>query len=124
MVDVVSLLAGVGELSESLDAVDLVFMSETIIELNNRFMKWKESFESKGKKVSLWKATMMDCNSILKDGLSKSRVDPCLVCSLRVKGDSVLCVHCRKMYPWYMYLSEKSGPKFSGNFACRKCEGY
>ena len=28
------------------------------------------------------------------DGMSKSKVDPCGVCSLRVKANSVLCLQC------------------------------
>ena len=37
-------------------------------------------------------------------GMSKSKVGPCGLCSLRVKANSVLCVQC-------------------DNFICRKCEG-
>ena len=60
--------------------------------------------------------------SITKDGLSKSKVDPCGVCSLRVKAISVLCVDCGK---WIH--SRCAGVKmmlaiFSRNFACRKCD--
>ena len=44
---------------------------------------------------------MIVCGDITKDGSSKSKVDPCAVCSLSVKANSVLCVqrvkgiHCR-----------------------------
>ena len=33
---------------------------------------------------------------IIKDGMSKSKVDPCVVCSWKVKVTSVLCVQCGK----------------------------
>ena len=33
---------------------------------------------------------------ITKDGMSKSKVDPCGLCSLRVKANSVLCLQCGK----------------------------
>ena len=33
---------------------------------------------------------------ITKDGMSKSKVDPCGFCSLRVKAKSVLCVQYGK----------------------------
>ena len=33
---------------------------------------------------------------ITMDGLSKSKVDPCEVCSWRVKANSVVCVLCGK----------------------------
>ena len=35
-------------------------------------------------------------SSITHDGLSKSKVDPCGVCSLRAKANSVLCVQSGK----------------------------
>ena len=35
-------------------------------------------------------------DDITNDGLSKSIVDPCAVCSLREKANSVLCVQCSK----------------------------
>ena len=39
---------------------------------------------------------VMVSSGITKDGLYKSKVDPCGVCSLRVKANSVLCVQCGK----------------------------
>ena len=54
-----------------------------------------------------------------QDSLSKSTVDPCGFCSLRVKANSVLCgrwIHGR------CDGVKKLTPKFSRNFACRKCE--
>ena len=38
----------------------------------------------------------MVSGGITKDGMSKSKVDPCGVCSLRVKANTVLCVQCGK----------------------------
>ena len=77
-----------GTLSELLYDDDLVLMSETIKGLRNKFLKWKEAFESKGLKVNLVKTKVMVCCGITKDGASKSKVDPCVVCSLRVKANS------------------------------------
>ena len=53
-----------GALSELLYAYDIVMMSETIEGLVYMFMKWKEDFESKGLKVSLWKTKVMVSGSI------------------------------------------------------------
>ena len=39
---------------------------------------------------------LMVCGSITKDGMSKINVDPCYVCSLRAKANSVLCLQCGK----------------------------
>ena len=38
----------------------------------------------------------MVSSGITQDGLSKSKVDPCGVCSLTVKANSALCVQCGK----------------------------
>ena len=85
-----------GALSELLYADDLVLMSETIEGLWNKFIKWKEAFESKCFKVNLRKTNVMISSCITKDGMSKSRVAPCGVCSLREKANSVLCLQCAK----------------------------
>ena len=77
-----------GALSEMLYADDLVLMNETIEGLGNNFLKWKEAFESKGLKVNLGKTKAMVCGDITKDGMPKSNVDPCGVCSLRVKANT------------------------------------
>ena len=74
-------------LSELLYADDLVQMSETIEGLGNKFLKWKESFESMDLKVNLGKTKVMVCGGITKDGMSKSKVDPCGICSLKVKAN-------------------------------------
>ena len=55
VIDVVTELAREGALSGLLYANDLVLMSETIEGLRNKFLTWKEAFESEGLKVNLWK---------------------------------------------------------------------
>ena len=85
-----------GALRELLYADDLVLMSETIEGLRNKFLKWKEAFEIKGLKVNLGKTKAMVSGGIIKDGMPKSKVDPCGVCSLRAKANSVLCLQCGK----------------------------
>ena len=78
-------------LSELLYVDDLVLMSETIEGLRNKFLKWKEAFESKGLKVNLGKSKVMVSSGINQDSLSKCKVGLCGVCSLRVNANSVLC---------------------------------
>ena len=58
--------------------------------------------------------------SITKDGLPKSNVDRCGVCSLRVNAKSALCVQCGK---WIHIRCEKGDYKDLRNFTCIKCEG-
>ena len=74
--------------TELLYAGDLVLMSETIKGLRNKFIKCKDDFESKGLKLTIGKPVMVSYG-ITKNGLSKSKVDPCGVCSLRIKTNSV-----------------------------------
>ena len=96
MVDVVTEFAREGALSELLYADDIVMMSETIEGLRDKFLKWKEAFESKSLKVNLGKTKVMVSGGITQDDMSKSKVDPFVVCSFRVKTNSVLCVQCGK----------------------------
>ena len=105
-----------GALSELLCTDDLVLMSETINGFRNNFLKWREVFESKCLKVILWNTKVMFSSDITKDGLSKSTVDQCGICSLRVMANWVLCVHvvswCTEdVSEWKWWL------------ACRYCEG-
>ena len=44
MVDVVTELSGEGVLGVLLYPADLVLMSETIVGLRNKFIKWKQAF--------------------------------------------------------------------------------
>ena len=96
MVDVATEIARVGALSELLYADNLALMSVTIERLRNKFLIWKEACESKGLKVNLGKTKVMVSGSITKDGMSKSNVDPCGICSLILKANSVLCLLCGK----------------------------
>ena len=64
-------------------------MSETIEGLRNKFSEWKVAFESKSLKVNHGKTKVMVEGGNKKDGMSKSKDDPCGVCSLRAKAKSV-----------------------------------
>ena len=55
-------------LCELLYADDLVQRSETIEGLRNKFLKWKEAFDSKGVKVNLEKTNVMVNGEITNDG--------------------------------------------------------
>ena len=94
VVDVITEFAREGALSELMYADDLVLMSGTIVGLRNKFLKWMGAFKSKGLKVNLGKTKVMVSSGNTQDGLSKSNVGSCGVCSLRVKANSVLCVQC------------------------------
>ena len=52
VVEIVTEFAREGALGELLYADDLDLMSETIEGHRNKFLKWKEAFESKGFKIN------------------------------------------------------------------------
>ena len=85
-----------GELSELLYADYLILTRETIMGLGNKLLEWKEAFECKDLSVNLGETMIMVNDCITQDGFSKSKVDPVLVCSLRVMTNSVLYVQCGK----------------------------
>ena len=116
-------LSLLGVLSELLYADDLVLMSEIIDGLRNKFLKWKEAFVSKSLKVNLGKTKVMVSGDITKNGKSKSKVDQCGVCSLRVKANSALSSQCGRRIYCRFAVVKRLTPKFSRNFTCRKCEG-
>ena len=83
VVDVVTVLAREGALSELMYAGDFVLMSETTEGLRNSFLKWNEAFENKDLKANLGKSMVMFRGGITKDGFSETKVVPCGFCSLR-----------------------------------------
>ena len=72
VVDVLTEFSREGALSELLYADDLFLMSDTIDGLSNKFIKWKETFESKGLKIILEKTKVMVSSGITKDDMSRS----------------------------------------------------
>ena len=73
-------------------------------------------------KVNLGNAILMISGSISKDGMYESKVDPCGVCCLRVKVNSVLCVQCGKWIHGRCAGVKRVTTKFSRYFTCRKCD--
>ena len=74
--DVISENAREGLMNEILHADDLVLMSESMENLKEKFLKWKEAFEGKGLKVNLKKTKVMVSGS--KSEVLKSKNDPCV----------------------------------------------
>ena len=123
MVYVATEFAREGTLTELLYADDLVLISVTVDGVRNKFLNWKEAFESYGLKVNIEKTNAMVSGGLTKDDMSRSKVDHFGVCSLRVLADSVLCVQCGKWIHIRCAEVERVIPKFSRNFAFRKCQG-
>ena len=55
--------------------------------------------------------------------MSKSKVDPCGVCSLRAKANSVLCLQCGELVHSRCDGVKRATPKYSRNITRKKCEG-
>ena len=69
-------------------------MSASIENLKEKFLKWKDAFESKRLKMNLKKTKVMV--SGLKDEVLKSKVDPCAKCGKRMMVNSVMYTKCGK----------------------------
>ena len=65
----------------------------------------------------------MVSGDVTMDGMSESMVDPCGICSLRAKANSVLCLQCGKWTHGRCAGMSSVTTKLSRNFACRKCDG-
>ena len=87
-------------------------MSETIKGLRNKFPVWNEALESKGLKANHGKTKVMVCGGITKDGMSKSKVVPCGVSSLRAKANSVLSAQRGKWIHFRCTNVKRLSPKF------------
>ena len=66
---------------------------------------------------------MMVSGGITKDGLSKNKVYPCGVCSLRVKANSVLCLKSGKWFQGRCTGMIRVTPQYSRSFTYRECDG-
>ena len=75
----------------------------------------REGFESEP-----WKTKVMVSGGITKDGMPKSKVDPCGVSRLSVKANSVMCLQCGRWIHGKYAIGKRVTPKLSGNFACSK----
>ena len=81
-------------IDELLYADDLVFTSETMKDLKERFWNWEDALKSKGLKVNTRKTKVMV--SGWKGELFKSTINPWKVCGRRAMTNSVVCTKCGK----------------------------
>ena len=110
------------QLMELLYADDLVLVGRTLDEVKEKFSQWKEALEQKGLKVNLSKTKIMKTSSEAKTK-EVSQIDPCSVCGLRVKSNSILCLECNKWVHKRCSGIKGSLLKQKDSFRCRKCLG-
>ena len=66
---------------------------------------------------------MMISGGIPRNGFSESKVDPCGVCSLRVKANSVFCVQCDECIHSRCACVKRVTAKFSKNLLAGNVKG-
>ena len=94
-------------------------MSENIENLKEKFLKWKEAFDSNGLKVNL-KKIKITVNG-LKGEVLKSKVDLCAKCSKRVTANSVMCRKCGKWVHGRCAKMNRMTSTLEKGFACELC---
>lgn len=120
VIDVVTESAREGLMGEMLYADDLVLMSDTMEGLREKFVKWREAFESKGLKVNLGKTKVMV--SGMEGKALMSKVDPCGMCGKRVKANSVWCQKCGKWIHGRCTKMKRVTQSLAKDFVCGRCE--
>ena len=118
-VDVISENAREGLMNEILYAGNLVLISESMEILKEKFLKWKEAFESKGLKVNLKKTKVMV--SVSKGEVLKSKVDPCAKCGKMVIANLVLCTKCGKWVHCRCSKMKRVTSTLAKGFVCELC---
>ena len=108
-----------GLMNEILYADDLILMSANIENLKEKFLKWKEAFESKRLKMNLMKTKIMVNSS--KDEVLKSIVDPCAKCGKRVMANSVMCTKCGKWVHGRCARIKRITSTLAKGFVCKLC---
>ena len=63
------MLSGLSAISRLMHADDLDLMTDKIAGLRNKFIKWKDAYQSNGLIVNLGKTKVMVIGSITKDGM-------------------------------------------------------
>ena len=80
--------------NEILYADDLVLMSKNLVDLRERFQRWRGALKSKGMKLNIRKTKMMVSGA--EKEIVRSKVDPCRLCGKKVICNAVLRTVCKK----------------------------
>ena len=92
-------------------------MSASIENLKEKFLKWKEAFESKRLKMNLKKTKVMVSGS--KGEVLKSKVDPCAKCGKRMMVNSVMCTKCGKWVYGRCARMKRATSTLGKGFVCK-----
>ena len=104
---------------ELLYADDLAIISESLEELEERYVNWKNALESKGLRVNIGKTKVMVSSTDVGKAVKTGKF-PCGVCSKGVGVNSIYCSHCNHWI--HQRCSGLQGPlENTPNFKCRTC---
>ena len=106
-------------MNEILFADNLVLMSKSIENLKEKFLKWKEAFESKGLKVNFKKTKVMVSGS--KGEVLNSKVDPCAKYGKRVMANWMMCTKCGKWVHSRCAKMKRVTSTLAKGFVCDLC---
>ena len=108
---------------ELLYADDLVIVSHSLADLQQRFDAWKSGMEAKGLRVNVGKTKFMTSGPDLNP-LYKSGKNPCGVCLKGVGSNSIFCEGCKQWVHWTK-CSEQPGKRAKAvpGFRCSRCLG-
>ena len=120
MIDVVSEECKRGVLWNLLYADDLVLMAETMKELEELSVGWKQAFEGKGLKVNMTKTKVLQASG-RKGVIVEVKEDPCGVYGKRVKQNSMECTRYKRRVHARCAKVEKVSNRLAVNFVCSKC---
>lgn len=106
---------------ELLYADDLVLMAESMGELKEKVLRWKECMETKGLKVNISKTKVMvsgkNCGDVERTGKW-----PCVVCGKGVGNNSVRCTGCGGWVHKRCTDLKGSLDRAEDTFVCKVCE--
>ena len=75
-------------------ADDFVIIAESLVELKESYLTWKNNIESKGLKVNIRKTKIMKCSTNEGPVFASSKY-LCIVCKKGVSRNSVYCSFCK-----------------------------
>ena len=101
-------------------ADDLVLMAETMKELEELSVGWKQAFEGKGLKVNMTKTKVLQASGG-KGVTVEVKEDPCGVYGKRVKQNSMECTRCKRWVHTRCAKVKKVSNRLAVNFVCSKC---
>ena len=116
VVDVITEKRRWGVVDELLNTDYIVFMSEIMEDLKERFWNWKNALESKSLKVNIRKTKVMVSGS--EGELFKSKVDLCGVCGKRVIASLALCSKCKNWVHGRCAKIKRVTPRLAMRFVC------